>query len=414
MFRKPFALMFCALMAPLFARDITPAVLDGSLWQMDKMALGREFTGARFAPVDDNTLRFPRQQALEVSTLGVGELLMSFDEESKNVCLLQASVYNKGDDGDMDKKAFDELLESTIEKLNTLTGIPGRPRKVQQRDSGVKLIAARLWETEHGALMLEAAGTGRRKNFTAEFIRLTIGPDAESLKRGGAHDAASRSSLRSNTKEEENGDVWIEGIPMVDQGQKGYCVPATVSRVFAYYGMDGVDQHALAALCNSSGDGGTSMSAMETALKNISSKFHMRVTELDKGGLMAVMAEYNAMAKKMKKPGTSMGLSGPQFDADVLLAARAGKKAQVRKWMKPIKKSIDIGLPVLWSVQLAFPEPGLPQTGGGHMRLIIGYNEENDTIIYSDSWGAAHARKEMPAAQACAMTMYRYVLRPTR
>ncbi|MFR4224380.1 MAG: hypothetical protein ACLT38_12745 [Akkermansia sp.] len=39
----------------------------------------------------------------------------------------------------------------------------------------------------------------------------------------------------------------IQDIPMVDQGQKGYCVVATAARIFAYYGMDYVDQHELAS-----------------------------------------------------------------------------------------------------------------------------------------------------------------------
>ncbi len=406
------SLLLCALAAPLFARDITPAVMDGSLWQMDMMELGRQFTDARFARVDEHNLRFPRQDAMELGSLNVGDMLLTFDEETKKICLLQASVYNKGDDGDMGKQAFDELLKGTMEKLDALTGVDSKLRKVLQRDSGVKLNA-RVWETEHGVLLLEAAGSGKRKDFSAEFIRLTVGPDAESLKRGGANDVVRRTSLKGNTKTEENGDVWIDGIPMVDQGQKGYCVPATVSRVFAYYGMDGVDQHALAALCKSSGDEGTSMGAMESALKDISRRFHIRVTEFDKGGLAEFVSSYNAAAKKMKKPMLS-ARTGLTLDTEVLLAARASKPAQLRKWMKPVMKSIDAGLPVLWSVQLAFPEPGLPQTGGGHMRLIIGYNEQNDTIIYSDSWGAHHARKEMPVSQACAMTIYRYVLRPTR
>ncbi len=412
--KRLISLLLCALAAPSLAGDIAPAVMDGSLWKMDMPALARLFTEARFARIDEHNLRFPRQDALLLDSLEAGELIISLNEETKQVCRLLISVYNKGDDGEMDKEEFDSLLEGTIKKLNELTGVTGKPRKVLQRDTGVKLDA-RIWQTEHGLLLLEAAGSGKRKNFSGEFIRLTIGPDAEALERGGARDAARRNTLKTNKKTEENGDVWIDGIPMVDQGQKGYCVPATAARVFAYYGMDGVDQHALAALCKSSGDGGTSMSQMESALKDISRRFHIKVIELDKGGFSGFISDYNDAAKKLKKPAVSSRMMMmPEFDPEVLLAARAGKAAQVRKWLKPITKSIDAGLPVLWSVMLAFPEQGLPQSGGGHMRLIIGYNEQNNTIIYSDSWGAAHARKEMPAEQACAMTVYRYILRPTR
>ncbi len=412
--KRLFPLLAAVMACPLFAADFMPFVLDGRAWSMQQKDLGQHLAGTRFAPVDANNLRFPRQDSLSLGELRFGELLMSFDEESSKIANLRVSIYNKGDDGAMGKTEFEALVAETVEKLDALTGVSGKPRRVMQRDSGVKLDA-RVWETEHGVLLLESAGTGRKKAFTGEFIRLSIGPDAESIERGGARDAASRSSLRGNTKKEENGDVWIEGIPMVDQGQKGYCVPASVSRVFAYYGMDGVDQHALAALCKSSGDGGTTMPQMEAALRDISRKFHIKVIELDKGSFSDYIAAYNAAAKKLKKPAISArGMGSPQFDTEVLLAAHAGKPAQVRKWLKPVAKSIDAGIPVLWSVMLSFPEPGLPQTGGGHMRLIIGYNAENNSIIYSDSWGAAHERKEMPAEQAAAMTMHRYILRPTR
>jgi hypothetical protein len=45
------------------------------------------------------------------------------------------------------------------------------------------------------------------------------------------------------------------------------------------------------------------------------------------------------------------------------------------------------------------------------MRLIIGYNMKEQTIIYSDSWGAGHEKKTLPAAEAAAMTTGRYVIK---
>lgn len=69
----------------------------------------------------------------------------------------------------------------------------------------------------------------------------------------------------------------------------------------------------------------------------------------------------------------------------------------------------------MWGLQLGiFPENGekAPQAGGGHMRLIIGYNEAKSEIIFSDSWGAGHERKSMAAPHACAATMGLYLLQP--
>ena len=38
----------------------------------------------------------------------------------------------------------------------------------------------------------------------------------------------------ANVEKRENGDVIIKNIPMVDQGPKGYCVPATFERCMRY------------------------------------------------------------------------------------------------------------------------------------------------------------------------------------
>ena len=43
--------------------------------------------------------------------------------------------------------------------------------------------------------------------------------------------------------------------------------------------------------------------------------------------------------------------------------------------------------------------------------MITGYNLKNQTILYSDSWGAAHARKIMSATEARGITLGRYILK---
>ena len=45
---------------------------------------------------------------------------------------------------------------------------------------------------------------------------------------------------------------------------------------------------------------------------------------------------------------------------------------------------------------------------------IIGFDEEKKTLIFSDSWGAAHTEKEMPLADAIAITTGRQVMQPSK
>ena len=46
------------------------------------------------------------------------------------------------------------------------------------------------------------------------------------------------------------------------------------------------------------------------------------------------------------------------------------------------------------------------------MRMIIGYNAKTHEILYSDTWGEAHALKRMKEENAWAMTKGLVVLKP--
>lgn len=407
--------LICAILCclSLFAADvkggdIVEMLADGTFWEKPLSEM-KEFSDVHGTFPQKQTFRTSGEDGLKIAELMVGEAILSMDER-KIPLSMTVMVYNKGDNGDVGKEEYDEYVASAIATLNDLAGVKGKARKINKRDAAVKLNAWQ-WVWEKGAARLETASSGSGKTFQPEFVRLKIAADKDGLERGGAADVVGRSALRKNVKAEDSRH-WIDGIPMVDQGQKGYCVPATLSRLFAYYGMDGVDQHALAALCKSDGDGGTSYLQMETALKKISSAFHIKLTKMDGPSLSAISAKnYNRMAKRLKKPPFPGAFHFSEMNGDILLEMYAGDSA---KWMSAVAKSIDAGIPIVWSVWLGlFPEQ-VSQTGGGHMRLIIGYDMENKEILYSDSWGNNHALKSMPAAQAISITMFRYILRPTR
>ncbi len=366
-----------------------------------------------FSRIDSQTIRVPRQRNFDLGDFPHGDVVLRWDEEKK-LNRVEIIVYNKGDDGDVTQEQFKALLKKMEYTLNELLPVEGKSRKMDKRDTGVK-GQTKVWETEEcGTWLLESSSTGRGKTFASEFIRLTIG---ESLDKGGAADAARRASLKANVAKESDGSVWIKNIPMVDQGEKGYCVPATAARVFAYYGMDGVDQHAMAALCQSqSGGGGTTMPQMRAALQDLGKAFHFRVKTMEDGSSAEMVSLYNKEAKKQKARAiTARDIYMGNIDADILRSARTRNSSKLKKWMSEVKKSIDEGVPVLWSVVLGiFDEQGVPQSSGGHMRLIIGYNPDEETIIYSDSWGAGHARKEMPVEDAYSMTVERNIMRLSR
>lgn len=394
--------------------DWGPQAADGSLFGSAETG-NSVFTGLPFHKVDETTRRLAPGR-VELGELEFGEVLVKCGEDGA-IQSLRVMIYNKGDDGDIDKEGFTAKQKDAVAAIDKLTGVKGRAVNVGAGDSGVK-VKAIVWETEKAVFRMEYSAA-TKGGFKAEFIRLDIGPDKESIARGGARDAAAKSSLKGNVQKEEDGTVWIKDVPMVDQGQKGYCVPATLSRLFAYYGMDGIDQHALAALCNSQGDGGTSTADMQDAMERICKKFHIRITTLEdyNSVVTSICDPYNKIAKKKDKPFISPA-NDPLAAADpeILKQARAPKPAVVDKWMKDIRKSIDAGIPVLWGVKVGIykEEVGLPQSRGGHMRMIIGYNAKTRKILYTDSWGAGHERKTIDAAEALSMTTGRHILKPSK
>jgi hypothetical protein len=141
----------------------------------------------------------------------------------------------------------------------------------------------------------------------------------------------------------------------------------------------------------------------------------VKVRDLEKTDVrdyLKLIAEYNRVAKKAgASPIPEMGQVidlGVMYQAmqgDLLKEVRTRNKADLGKFVREVQGEIDQGVPLLWSVQLGlFPERGVPQSGGGHMRLIIGYNTRTQEILFSDSWGAGHELKRMPADVAWTIT----------
>lgn len=392
------------------------------------------------------TLKFKWQTASKKSLLspGGGATLFGMNSgetivKGKNgkVGMFTFSVYNRGDHGEMSATDLDKKFNSLKLKLDETTG---KKHRDVSKNGAVKLTAY-LWKTDTTAFQLEKSSTGNR----AQFLQLRVA----SLKDANAgNKTASRSGLKRNVKEEENGDVWIQNIPMVDQGQKGYCACASSARIFQYYGRN-LSMHQVAEMAGSTAAGGTSMSAMVSAFRKVAGKLNSRIlvvyeypktiakdkpsqSQLKSGirELIGDINKYQSAAKKKEKALTINGKVGgrlsskiysfeimnyiPQMDPEIYKEIMV-KKSSYRRFQTNIKKYIDEGVPVGWCLQLGmFKEPKIPQVGGGHMRLIIGYNEKTDEVIYSDSWGAGHEKKSMPMANAFCMSNVLVVMPPTR
>ncbi len=346
---------------------------------------------------------------LTVFGLPAVEAIARFDGEK--VKEFTITIYARGDAGDLTKEAYDGLVRSAVETFNRSTGVKFTQRG-KDPTNAVKADGL-IWSTPQAQYLLEYSATREVKSrdipFRAEFVRLEMTPPQKAASLLGAATTA-QPRVKFNgpqrvKRDTASGDVLIADVPMVDQGQKGYCVVAATERVLRYYGGQ-VDANELAQIANSDAEGGTSYGGMLAALKKVGARLKVRVRQIEETDVKAVLElvkDYNRAAKKagmpaVADPGQSIDVGEiyQQMELPVLKEARTRSRSDLARFQREVQQHIEQGVPLLWSVQLGIvKEPGIPQNAGGHMRLIIGYNTKTSELIFSDSWGAGHEQKRM-------------------
>ncbi len=430
------------LLAALASGGGEPAVAlldlakDGRLWE-EPAGRAYEETAAADGSV---TQRLPGP-CLLADDLPGGEILVRFREGDRLRQRIQVMIYNKGDDGPCTPRFFSNTLARAIAALADASGAEGVRKPVP---SNSRLIDMASWEWRGAKTLyrLDVASSGKGQSLVGEFIRLRMVPAAapapaaavpgaaarpglaaaaDAFGRSTRQDRVDKLDLKANLAKKGTG-VAIEGIPMVDQGQKGYCVAAVMARLLEYYGLGSMDQHELAAAMGTSADGGTSLQAMKETMEKCGHKFGLRMKSLDELDLRdyeRLIKEYNRAAKRSGAPKIEaprgVVIAGDAFwlqvDPDTLLESRAESPQKLKAWLDKMKLYIDRGVPVIWSVMCGMlPEPGVGR--GGHMRLVVGYDEAAGLVYYSDTWGPGHECKPMSLADAYAITQARFVLMP--
>lgn len=293
-------------------------------------------------------------------------------------------IFGRGDaKEDLSREEFDQLTRKVEASLNDWTQTKGMDAFVP---SNTLQIKRRSWfkfpiriDMDSNVTQNAVDSETNKRKFRAEFLRLTLtaydGKTAPSELVKPIHSSNLNNPItkKADLKERiqhKNNDIFLQGIPMVDQGEKGYCVVASAERVMRYYGID-LDQNEIAKIANSRTQGGTSYADMFSALKKLGNQFRFSVREYQRGN-------------------------------------------DKTKLLKTVSDSIDQGYPILWGVELGTVKenPPIPQLAGGHMRLIIGYNKTDGKVIYSDSWGAKHEFKYMLLKDAYLITKGIYTISP--
>jgi len=300
-----------------------------------------------------------------------------------------ASIYNRGDAGPMTKEAFERLIAQCGKEIGQQLQVTPK-RQTQPQGSALKNVGW-IWSAAGADVLMEhndLTAATKSAAVVPEYLRIKIAPSnnrdwsmgVSTLGRSTST-LTKRDLLRRVVKIGKTG-ARIEGVPMVDQGEKGYCVLASFQRLFEFYQIP-CDQHELAQLLGSSPESGTSGEAIERRIGALDRRFETRFQVL-------------------------IGRTMNPKDAE---------KLDAKRFARMVKTQIDRGMPLLWAMRLgiADEDPPLPRRGqisGGHMRMIIGYDEEADQILFTDSWGAGHELKRMKTADAFRSTDGLFVVQP--
>ena len=286
------------------------------------------------------------------------------------------------------RKAIEADAETLEAALTGLFGSPSTARLGEGRETREKVLR---WDWKGHAFLLAAP--------RGEYVALRIIPSASADGGGEARvaDAAMKERLRARIERRPNGDVILRDMPMVNQGPKGYCVPATWERVMRYMGIP-ADMYVLAMAGGTRPGGGTSANDIAWAVRDAVTAAGRRMDspslKLTPEGAAKFIAEGLPVMWAM--------FSTTEFNAaaDARMGTRKAM-ADPEGW----SASLDIAR------KAAKDWPDDPEAG--HVCMIIGYNEQTGELAVSDSWGPQFAERWITAEEAKAVSQDRFfVIRP--
>jgi hypothetical protein len=198
-----------------------------------------------------------------------------------------------------------------------------------------------------------------------------------------------RQRLRARVTRRDNADVVINQIPMVDQGPKGYCVPATFERLLRYSGIP-ADMYDLAAAGGTRFGGGTDIAQIVQALERTVRQHGRRLEVVRLNPSAPALARYIDEGR----PVLWAMSSTPSFNA--LAGAYTKERAAVAADPDALK--------TFAAERRRLGATLAPEPGAAHLCLLIGYNRVTGELAFSDSWGPDFAERWLPAAAVQAVS----------
>lgn len=294
--------------------------------------------------------------------------------ESKNAKDKTSAKARDGQIKDFKKAILDDAKDVAA-KLTELFGAPVADKLGQGRGTSESV---RRWDWNGHAFLLAAPKD--------EYVALRI-LSVKSADEGGKTrmtDIDLIALAKTRVEHRPNGDVILKDIPMVNQGPKGYCVPATWERVMRYMGVP-VDMYVLAMAGQSGAGGGTSIVAIANGAKDAVSRGGRKLESV------SLKIDVASVSKYIDRGLPIMWTMSSTKAYNEIADARTKKRADMTDaaaWKKALAESRKGQKPL----QLSRTE--------GHMCMIVGYNKETGEIAVSDSWGPEFEERWILGAEA--------------
>ena len=259
---------------------------------------------------------------------------------------------------------------------DNLTKILGKGSSQRIAGQGNKTVKAERWDWNGHSFLLSHA--------EEEYVSLMIVKPAFANKGGRIteedriSDQDMRVRLKKNVTKTENGDVYIANIPMVDQGPKGYCAPATFERAMRHAGVK-ADMYLLATLATVGG-GGTNTHKLFNDVK---------FTTRSKGGRSTRQINLKSLEPKKLKSYIDKGVPILWRMSSLRLY---NKIANERTERRDEESSIEAYAETI-ATEAKSNASALHNNGNYHICMIVGYNETTGEIAVSDSWGKRYEKR---------------------
>ncbi|MEO6054089.1 MAG: C39 family peptidase [Chthoniobacterales bacterium] len=284
------------------------------------------------------------------------------------------------------KKFVHQDVDTIQKKLTELLGAPQQDRFGQGRDTRETV---KRWDWKGHSILLSMP-------VREEYVAVRIVP-TELLKAGATTRITAadlHAKLLTRIERRENGDVILKDIPMVDQGPKGYCVPATWERALRYMGIP-ADMYVLAMAARTEVGGGTHVSDIVWAVNELVGANGRFLAQ--EGGRVQIQS----IARNINKGMPVMWALCVDEGLNHRITDRTKQRANTTDW-DGYKKSLQPFRNSARQIRI--------NKENGHVCMIIGYNEKTREIAISDSWGKSFAERWITPEEADAVSQGHFIV----